>query len=156
MNVLYKREIRFSWKKHSNQGDWFCARCLPFWEGKNVFFIFFWKLCGICYIWNRSSIFGNFRKKNNALTRAGGEPCCLVDLWNSLGFWHVKSVKAENQWRTEIEEKQKLFRLKNIWVRTMSGSQRTCLGSMTKVSGLKSLRGGFKLTDLNWPRQKKH
>ena len=25
-------------------------------------------------------------KKTNALTRAGGKPCCLVDLWNSLGF----------------------------------------------------------------------
>ena len=44
-------------------------------------------------------------KINNALTKAGGEQCCLVDLWNSLSFWHVKSVKAENQWRTEIEEK---------------------------------------------------
>ena len=25
-------------------------------------------------------------KINNALTKAGGEQCCLVDLWNSLSF----------------------------------------------------------------------
>ena len=25
-------------------------------------------------------------KINNGLTKAGGKPCCLVDLWNSLGF----------------------------------------------------------------------